>query len=167
MRELYVRVSYNMTMQSKKSTVEGTDLKISSSAFKPNGYIPVKYTCKGEDVNPPLDISGTPAHASCLALIIDDPDASGGTWLHWTVWNIPVTHHILEDDIPGQQGRNDFGRNAYGGPCPPSGAHRYLFRVFALDEVLDLAEGASRQELETAMVGHIIGYGELVGLFKK
>jgi Raf kinase inhibitor-like YbhB/YbcL family protein len=126
-------------MQAKKSTEEYGALKVTSSVFKPNGYIPVKYTCKGEDINPPLDISGIPAHAKCLALIIDDPDAPDGTWLHWMVWNVPVTHHLMEDDIPGQQGRNDFGRNTYGGPCPPSGIHRYFFKVFALDEILDLA----------------------------
>lgn len=154
-------------MQTNKGTVEIGALKVTSSGFKTNGYIPVKYTCKGDDVNPPLDISGIPTQARGLALIIDDPDAPGGTWLHWTVWNIPVTHHILEDDIPGQQGLNDFGRNTYGGPCPPSGIHRYFFKVFALDETLDLAEGASRQELETAMNGHIIGYGELIGLCRK
>lgn len=154
-------------MQTERSTEEKGALKITSSAFKPNGYIPVKYTCKGEDINPPLDISGIPPHTRCLALIVDDPDAPDGAWLHWTVWNVPVTHHLMEDDIPGQQGMNDFGRNTYGGPCPPSGIHRYFFKVFALDEILDLAEGASRQELDTAMKGHVISYGELIGLFRK
>ena len=142
-------------------------LRVSSSAFKPGEFIPVKYTCRGEDINPPLDVSGIPAGTKGLAVIIDDPDAPGGTWLHWSVWNIPVTHHIMEDDIPGQQGANDFGRNTYGGPCPPSGKHRYFFKVFALDEVLDLGEGASLQDLQNAMKGHIIGYGELMGLFEK
>jgi Raf kinase inhibitor-like YbhB/YbcL family protein len=154
-------------MQTKRSTEEGAALKVTSSAFKPNGYIPVKYTCKGEDVNPPLDVSGMPAQTKGLTLIIDDPDAPGGSWLHWTVWNIPLTHHLMEDYIPGQQGKNDFGRTKYGGPCPPSGTHRYFFKVYALDEVLDLTEGASRRELETAMKDHIVGYGELIGLCKK
>jgi Raf kinase inhibitor-like YbhB/YbcL family protein len=153
-----------------ESTTKGTGstaLTITSTAFKAHEQIPKKYTCKGHDINPPLDIKGIPDKAVSLALIVDDPDAPGNTWLHWAVWNIPILHHIQEDEIPGQQGRNDFGRNSYGGPCPPSGTHRYFFKVYALDEVLDLQEGASRQELERALHGHVLAYGELIGLFKK
>ncbi len=156
-----------ITMQTKNIAQQRKVMTVTSSAFKVNGTIPIKYTCRGENINPPLDISDIPSSTSCLAVIIDDKDAPGGTWLHWTVWNIPVTHHIEEDNIPGQQGRNDFRRNTYGGPCPPSGTHRYYFKVYALDEVLDLGEGASLDELESAMADHIVGYGELIGRFSK
>lgn len=155
-----------LIMQTKNIT-QTKVMTVTSSAFRTNGSIPAKYTCKGENINPPLDISDIPPNARSLALIIDDPDAPGGTWLHWAVWNIPVTHHLQEDDIPGQQARNDFRRNTYGGPCPPSGKHRYFFKIYALDEVLDLAEGATFKELESAMADHIVGYGELVGRFSK
>lgn len=142
-------------------------LTITSPAFKPGGKIPSRFTCDGADENPALDIAAIPAGAKSLALIVEDPDAPAGTWLHWLVWNIPVTRHIEESDVPGDQGRNDFGRNDYGGPCPPSGTHRYIFKVYALDVVLDLPEGSPRMEVETAMVDHILAYGELTGLYKR
>lgn len=142
-------------------------LDVTSKVFQANGSMPTKYTCEGEDINPPLEIVGIPDSAKSLALIMDDPDAPGRTWLHWTVWNIPVTNQVRENEVPGKQGRNDFGRNNYGGPCPPSGTHRYFFKVYALDTVLALKEGSSRQALEQAMHGHIVAYGELVGLYKK
>ncbi len=105
-------------MQTENQEKEFRALTVTSTAFKTGEPIPRKYTCIGEDINPPLDIKSFTPETKSLALIIDDPDAPKGTWLHWTVWNIPVTHHIREDIIPGQQGHNDFGRNTYGGPCP-------------------------------------------------
>ncbi len=142
-------------------------LGIASAAFKSGATIPARYTCDGEDINPPLQIENIPSDAKSLVLIVDDPDAPKGTWLHWLVWNIPVVEHINEDEIPGDQGMNDFGRIAYGGPCPPSGTHRYFFKVYALDDLIDLPEGSSRNEVEEAMANHIIAYGETVGSYKR
>lgn len=142
-------------------------LIIHSPAFENGSSIPRKYTCEGDDVNPPLDIKEIPEQVKSLVLIVDDPDAPGGTWLHWLVWNIPVTHHVKENEVPGVQGINDFRNHAYGGPCPPSGTHHYFFRVYGLDDLIHLKQGASRPELEQAMRDHILAYGELVGLYRK
>lgn len=142
-------------------------LHIESKAFSANGNIPRIYTCEGEDINPPLDIKEIPEEAHSLVVIVEDPDAPGGIFLHWLVWNIPVTHHIGENEAPGDQGQNDFGRNSYGGPCPPAGKHRYVFKVYALDDLLDLPEGSLRKEVEEAMRDHIVAYGELVGVYRK
>lgn len=142
-------------------------LIISSEAFAHNSEMPRRYTCEGVNVNPPIQIGGIPEKTQGLTLIVDDPDAPRGTWVHWVVWNIPPTHRINEDEVPGVQGINDFGVNLYGGPCPPSGTHHYHFRVYALDTLLDLPEGSTRQQVELAMDNHIIGYGELVGLYHK
>lgn len=142
-------------------------MKLKSPDFENNGHIPAKFTCQGDDVNPTLLIDGIPDKAKTLVLIVDDPDAPMGTWIHWVVFDIPVTSKIDEDSIPGKQGSNDFGRKDYGGPCPPSGTHRYFFRIYALDTELGLEEGVSRQELEVAMQGHILDKSELIGLYKK
>jgi Raf kinase inhibitor-like YbhB/YbcL family protein len=142
-------------------------LRITSAAFESNQPIPAKYTCEGKNINPPLDIDGIPEKAHSLALIVDDPDAPGKTWVHWIVWNIPITHHIKENSIPGEQGVNDFGRIAWGGPCPPSGTHRYFFKVYALDTLLQLSSTSTKKELEQAMGEHILAFGELVGLYNK
>jgi hypothetical protein len=142
-------------------------LSITSSAFKTMKPIPSRYTCEGEDINPPIDIGGIPEKAHSLVLIVDDPDASGKTWVHWIMWNIPITHHIKENSVPGEQGWNDFKRITWGGPCPPSGTHRYFFKVYALDSLLDLRSNATKKELEQAMGDHILAYGELVGLYQK
>lgn len=142
-------------------------LEISSPAFRQGGMIPRRYTCDGDDVNPPIDVGELPSSTRSLTLIVDDPDAPSGTWLHWLVWNIAITRHIREKEVPGDQGVNDFGRNTYGGPCPPSGTHRYFFRIYALDDLLDLPEGSTRHEVESAMREHIIGYGELMGVYKR
>jgi Raf kinase inhibitor-like YbhB/YbcL family protein len=153
-----------------QKTGEKTDCKVlavTSKAFKDKKVIPRKYTCEGEDKNPPLDIDGIPEEARSLALIVEDPDAPSGVWLHWLVWNIPVIHHIHENEIPGDQGVNDFGHNTYGGPCPPSGTHRYLFKVYALDDLLDLPEGSTRKDVGEAMRDHIVAVGELAGLYTK
>jgi len=144
-------------------TVDIQDIKVSSSAFEANGTIPRKYTCNGENINPPLEFEGIPEEADSLVLIMDDPDAPMKTFTHWIVWNIEPVAKIEEDSIPGIEGINDFRKIGYGGPCPPSGTHRYFFRVYALDRQLELKAGASRKELESEMIGHIIAEGELMG----
>ena len=145
----------------------GGIMKVSSPSFGHNQMIPKEYTCQGADVSPPLAIEEIPAGAKSLALIIDDPDAPFGAWVHWVVFNIPVTKEIRENTIPGKQGRNDFGRNDYGGPCPPSGTHRYFHKICALDTILELKEGITKKVLERAMAGHILEKAELIGLYKK
>jgi hypothetical protein len=147
-----------------------TKLKITSPAFVTNGYIPARFTCDGNDVNPPLEIAHVPAEAKSLALIVDDPDAPVGMWVHWVVWNIdPATREIAEDNVPltAIQGKNDWKRNSYGGPCPPSGVHRYFFKLYALDTRLNLVTGTTKTDLEKAMHGHILADAELIGLYKK
>lgn len=142
-------------------------LDISSDAFTHNGRIPEKYSCLGKDISPSLEIEGIPAEAVSLAVIMHDPDAPAGDWVHWLVWNIPVTHHIRENHVPGIEGLNDFHKTCYKGPCPPEGTHRYIFKVYALDAILDLTVGSSRSQLEKAMSEHIVGYGEMTGLFSR
>ena len=142
--------------------------QITSPAFKNNEMIPRPYTCQGLDMNPRLIIQGVPTATKSLALIVDDPDAPGKTWVHWVVFNIPATSkEIPERNIPGIQGMNDFGQLNFGGPCPPSGTHRYFFKLYALDTLLDLPQGIRKANLEKAMQGHILGQTQLVGLYKK
>ncbi len=145
----------------------GGAMKLTSPAFSHNQMMPKQFTCQGADFNPAFTIEGIPDGAKSLALIIDDPDAPMGTWVHWVVFNIPVVPTIDENSVPGKQGRNDFGKNNYGGPCPPSGTHRYFHKAYALDTVLNLKEGISKKELEKAMQGHILDKAELIGLYKK
>ncbi len=142
-------------------------MKLTSPEFENGKMIPRKFTCEGDDINPTLIIEDIPAGTKSLALIVDDPDAPMGTGVHWVSFNIPVVSQIDEDRIPGKQGINDFGRNDYGGPCPPSGTHRYFFKIYALDTVLDLNEGINKQALEDAMEDHILNKAELIGLYKK
>lgn len=143
------------------------NIKVISSAFASNGTIPKKYTCNGQNINPPLELQGIPEETNSLALIMDDPDAPMKTFTHWIVWNIGPVAKIDEDSIPGIEGMNDFRKIGYGGPCPPSGTHRYFFRIYALDKQLELKEGANRKELENEMIGHIIAEGELMGKCSK
>ncbi len=142
-------------------------IKVSSSAFTSNGSIPEKYTCDGQNINPPLEFEGIPEQAESLVLIVDDPDAPTKTFTHWIIWNIEPVAKIEEDSIPGVEGLNDFKEIGYGGPCPPSGTHRYFFRVYALDKNLDLKAGSGRKDLENEMIGHIIAEGELMGKYRK
>jgi Raf kinase inhibitor-like YbhB/YbcL family protein len=154
-------------MQQFENQHEYKVLIITSTAFNESDYIPALYTCEGEDINPPLDIKEIPEEAKSLVLIMEGTVEPKGIQSHWLVWNIPITHHIKENEIPGEQGMNDFGRINYGGPCPPSGTHRYIFKVYALETLLDLHEGSMKKDLENAMSSHIVAYGELVGLYKK
>ena len=146
----------------------GPAMKLSSPEFENNDYIPKKFTCQGDDVNPALIIEDIPNEAKTFALIVDDPDAPMGTWVHWVVYNIPTAmSQIKEDSIPGIQVMNNFGRVEYGGPCPPFGTHRYFFKVYALDVELGLKENSRKKDLEKAMEGHILDKAELIGLYKK
>ncbi len=143
---------------------------IVSPAFADGASIPDQFTCRGANVSPPLSFNGTPEHAASIALIMHDPDAPGGDFLHWSLWNInPHLSSLPADTVPtgALAGRNGFGTSAYGGPCPPSGTHRYIFELFALDIELGLPPGSDEQELREAMEGHIIETATLGGLFTK
>jgi hypothetical protein len=143
------------------------DLIITSPAFENNASIPKKYTCDGDDINPPLKLEGLPDETKSIVLIVDDPDAPMGTWDHWIVWNIPPMDEIAENVVPGVEGMNDFQRQSYGGPCPPSGIHRYFFKVYALKEKLDLDTNSKKSNVEKAMIGKIVAKGELIGLYSR
>jgi Raf kinase inhibitor-like YbhB/YbcL family protein len=141
---------------------------LTSPDFKNNSPMPVRFTCQGDDVSPDLDIAMVPPEARSLALIVDDPGASMGTWDHWIVYNIPsATTHIPSGTVPGIEAWNSFGQTAWGGPCPPSGTHRYFFKLYALDKHLELGPKARKTDVEIAMAGHILAQAELVGLYKK
>ena len=148
---------------------EVSNMKLTSPAFEHNQEMPSEYTCDGSDTSPELNIENVPEGTKSLALIMDDPDAPAGTWVHWVVWNIPPeTKSIAKANEPeGVQGTTSFGRAGYGGPCPPSGTHRYFFKLYALDSTLNLAEDSKKEDLLQAMEGHIIEQAELIGLYKK
>jgi Raf kinase inhibitor-like YbhB/YbcL family protein len=143
------------------------ELTITSSAFKNNQHIPEKYTCSGEGVNPPITIEGIPKGTKRLALILDDPDAVGGIFDHWILYNIPSSQNkIAENSSVGTQGLNSDQEPKYTPPCPPPGKpHRYTFKVYALDMILNLGENSTKKDLERAMKGHILAIGSLVGIF--
>jgi Raf kinase inhibitor-like YbhB/YbcL family protein len=145
------------------------NMKLFSSAFEDNGTIPSEYTCDGVDVSPPLSFSNVPENTKSLALIMDDPDAPMGTWVHWLVWNISAnkTGFSKGENIIYPQGKNDFGNFDYGGPCPPSGTHRYFFKLYALDTTLRLNKGSTKKQLESAMSGHIIEEAQLIGIYER
>lgn len=145
-------------------------LKISSPVFENNGYIPRRYTCDGKNVSPPLEIENVPQEAKSLALILDDRDAPRGTFVHWIAWNIdPSIKESRESSVPkgAVQGMNDFKRRNYGGPCPPSGTHRYYFNIYALDTRLTLHHNSKKADLEKAMKGHVIARAQMMGLYKR
>jgi hypothetical protein len=144
------------------------DLIVKSSAFENNKLIPSKYSCDGEEISPPITVEGIPPQTKTVALILDDPDAPRGTFDHWIVWNIPPTGKIAENSVPGTQGLNSASQQTYIGMCPPSGTHRYFFKVYALDTKLDLkANSTKKKDLEKAMQGHILAKGELIGLYAR
>jgi len=151
---------------------------LSSPAFKEGAIIPGKYTCDGADVSPPLGWSGAPPGTVTLALIADDPDAPAGTWVHWVLYDLPaattqLTENVEKSDAPAslggaRQGRNDFRRIGYGGPCPPPGpAHRYFFKLYALDAPLKLQAGATKRDVEAAMQGRVLGTAQLMGTYAR
>lgn len=149
-------------------------MKLTSSAFPEGGIIPSLYTCEGKNINPPLEISGVPAEAKSLVLINDDPDVPktlrpDGNFDHWIIFNMPPnTRKIAENATPpGIQGSNTKGHNQYFGPCPPNGEHRYFFKLYALDKMLDLPAGANKKQVEHAMHGHILAQCHLLGRYEK
>jgi Raf kinase inhibitor-like YbhB/YbcL family protein len=150
-------------------------MKLTSTAFQDSGMIPKKYTCDGENVSPPLEWSGVPQTTKSLALICEDPDAPGKTWVHWVVFDLPASRTSLPENVPpqetiaggGKQGMNDFKKIGYGGPCPPSGTHRYFFKIYAVDAELNLDGQTTKDQLLQAMKDHILGQGELMGRYKR
>jgi Raf kinase inhibitor-like YbhB/YbcL family protein len=155
---------------SNQSIANTTTMKIQSSLFENNGTLDSAFTCDGENVNPPLQISEVPQNTKSLALIVDDPDAPSGDWVHWLVWNIdPKTQEISQNTIPvgAVQGQTDFGQNKWSGPCPPSGAHHYHFKLYALDTMLQIPETFKKTELLEAIQTHIIGQTELIGVYQR
>jgi len=150
-------------------------LKLISPAFKHGGKIPKRYTCDGEDISPPLKWNGVPKGTKSFAIICDDPDAPMGTWVHWVYYNIPVEVRSLPENIApeenpaigGVQGINDFKRIGYGGPCPPWGTHRYFFKLYALDEMLDLPSRLTKEELLRSIEGHILDKAVLMGIYSR
>jgi Raf kinase inhibitor-like YbhB/YbcL family protein len=154
-------------------------LSIESKSFKQNEKIPVLFTCDGQDISPSLEWSGTPAETKSLVLIVDDPDAPDPaapkmTWVHWVLYNIPPSVQGLEENITSaslpagtKEGVNDWGRKGYGGPCPPIGKHRYFFKLYALDTILENLEGPSKKKLEFAFKGHILAKAQLVGTYER
>ena len=149
--------------------IDTTSMKITSPVFENSRKMPAKYTCDDKNISPPLTISGVPEGAKSLALIVDDPDAPAGTWVHWTIWNMdPALAEIAEDSIPeGIEGVTNFEKPGYGGPCPHSGTHRYFFKLYALDTILDLPQSATKQMVEEKMQRNIIDRAELIGLYSR
>ena len=157
-----------------QSEAKASSLKLAAAAFKSGGSIPRKFSCEGADISPELTWTGPAAGTQSFALIVDDPDAPAGTWVHWVVYDLPATARHLPEGVPqgddvaggGRQGLDDFGKSGYGGPCPPSGKpHRYFFKLYALDKTLGLDAGASKSAVEQAMQGHILTQAELVGRY--
>lgn len=155
-------------------------IRLRSPAFADGGAIPTVYTCDGKDVSPPLEWSGVPDTARFLALVVEDPDAPRGTWTHWVIFDIPAGIRGLGEGVPAQervtvaaggetalQGENDFKKTGYGGPCPPSGTHRYVFRLYALDTELGLGPKATRQDVLRSIKGHVLAEGELMGRYRR
>lgn len=151
-------------------------IKVTSSAFEAGGTIPMKFTCDGPDVSPALTWNDPPSGTQSFALIADDPDAPVGTWVHWVLYDLPADARSLPESVPKQeqlhdgarQGRNDFGKIGYGGPCPPPGKpHRYFFKLYALDKKLGLKVGATKTGVEKAMQGHILAQAELMGRYSR
>jgi len=152
------------------------NLPITSTAFNEGQPIPQKYTCQGSDISPPLVWTNAPANTKSFALIADDPDAPMGTWVHWVLYDLPPPTKALPEDVAktqyitgsAKQGINDFHRLGYGGPCPPPGKpHRYYFKLYALDKMLELAPGETKQDVETAMQGHVLAEGQLMGTYQR
>ena len=149
---------------------------LTSPAFGSGTMIPEQYTCKGQDISPALAWSHAPAKTASFALIMDDPDAPAGDWVHWLMWDVPASKHALAENVAkneqledgSHQGRNSFNRTGYNGPCPPPGkAHRYFFRLYALDGKVTVAPASDRAALESAIKGHVLGTAEYMGTFQR
>jgi len=171
-------ISFFYSVEKGDSKMEGgkkMELKITSTAFSEGAMIPKRHTCDGKDVSPPLAWTGVPKNAKSLALICDDPDAPVGTWVHWVLFNIPPDTPRLPENVPSEKsvirgakhGRNDFKKLGYGGPCPPGGTHRYFFKIYALDTVINLDAGITKARLFKSMEGHILAEGQLMGKYKR
>lgn len=150
------------------------NISLTSGAFDSGASIPARYTCEGENISPPLTISGFPEGAQSLVMIVDDPDAPGKTFVHWVAYDLPADTSVIaegadiENDVQGVEGMNDFGDRGYGGPCPPPGApHRYHFRLYALDTRLELETGASKKQVTQAMDGHVLAETDLIGTYAR
>jgi len=172
---LFLILFFTGYAKTKKKEVEVMDLRITSDAFVNNGMIPSRYTCDGADISPSLKWSKGPEGTKSYALIADDPDAPVGTWVHWVIYNIPSDVTSLPEDLPktktldngAVQGINDFKRYGYGGPCPPGGTHRYFFKLYALDTMIDAGPGLTKRQLLKNMEGHILAKGELMGKYSR
>ena len=154
----------------------GVSLELKSPDFTASGNIPKQFTCEGANISPALKWNAPPAATQSFVLIADDPDAPVGTWVHWVVFDLPANLRALPQNFPkneqladgSRQGRNDFGKIGYGGPCPPPGKpHRYFFKLYALDAKLNLMPGATKKDVERAMQGHILAQGEYIGRFSR
>ncbi len=181
---LFLGVGCNQTITSPKpysvnfpalQSTRSSNMFVTSSAFKSNENIPSRYTCDGEDISPPLAWGDVPEGVESFVLIVDDPDAPAGTWTHWTVWNIPASvREILENVRPeviktmgAVEGVTSFGKTGWGGPCPPSGVHRYFFKLYALDTTLSLSPQTSVQELARALDGHVVASVQMIGKYQR
>lgn len=150
-------------------------MELKSAAFSQGQAIPARYTCDGKDVSPLLTWTEGPRGTRSFALIADDPDAPTGTWVHWVIYNLPPATRQIPEGVPADerlpdgtiQGKTDFGRTGYGGPCPPSGTHRYFFRLFALDTALSLPPASTAKQLKKAMQGHILAEAEVMGTYRR
>lgn len=172
-----ILIIFRYQSPTNQKTINDNHMQITSSAFNNNEMIPEKYTCDGDNINPPLEFREIPVTAKSLALIMDDPDIPDfvkqnmgiDVFDHWLIYNIPVlTKEIKENSTPpGLAGANSSGNNNYTGPCPPDSKHRYLFKLYALDTELDLPAGSNKEQLESAMQGHIISQAELIGLYAR
>lgn len=166
---------YQDKNQSTAQVKGGKKMEINSPAFEAGGLIPPQYTCDGQNISPPMSWTNVPAHTKSLALICDDPDAPVGTWVHWVIFNLPADLKELPENTPPQktlqngakQGKNDFRKIGYGGPCPPSGTHRYFFELYALNTVLNLEAGVTKADLLKTMEGHILAESRLMGKYKR
>src|SRR6266436_2733061 len=163
------------TVQPTSTPKDKAEITLTSVAFKEGQSLPPPYTCDGVNISPPLEWSGVPKTAKTVAIVVDDPDAPSGAWVHWILYNLPAETIGLVENLPmnenlkagGFQGKNDFGKIGYGGPCPPSGTHRYFFRIYALNSELPLKAGATKAELMKATEGHIVLQGQLMGTYRR
>jgi Raf kinase inhibitor-like YbhB/YbcL family protein len=175
---LAIMLISSCTSTETPTTEEATmSIELKSDAFLSGQSIPAKYTCTGKNISPALSWNDAPAGTQSFALIVDDPDAPMGTWVHWVLFKIPADARSLQEDLPitGKNvdpnaiyfGRNSSGNTRYDGPCPPSGTHRYYFKLYALDTTINLLPGATKEEVLKQMKGHILAQGELMGTFSK